>query len=52
MSSYHRKHEIAPEDRKEEKKLMTKEHIEKGAHTSKAEKDKLLGNKNKKSSKK
>jgi len=41
-----------PNDRKEEKKLLTIEHIEKGVHTSKSEKNKLLGTKTSKAKRK
>lgn len=47
MSTYHRKHEMTPEDRKEDKKLLTREHLEKGDKTSQAEKNRLMGNKKK-----
>jgi hypothetical protein len=49
--SYHRKHEIAPADRKEEKKILTRESIEKGSKTSSSEKNRLMGTKKKKTKK-
>lgn len=42
---FDKKHIDKPDDHKEEKKLLTVEHIEKGTRTSKAEKQTLLGTK-------
>jgi hypothetical protein len=52
MRYHDKKPNESPMDRKEEKKLLTVEHIEKGAHTSKQEKKALMGTKNGKVNKK
>lgn len=45
MGMYHKQQVKKPTDKKEERKLLTNEHIEEGKKTSGKEKSKLLGTK-------
>ena len=43
MNMYHRAQKKSPTDRSDERKLLTRESIERGSKTSKGEKTKMLG---------